>query len=81
MPLTTGAKKIKVAKALLKGKPESIEGLGRQYFLTDHPYCCQQNYLRYHLFMVDIPLKEFKAELLKHNNYLWYFLVPDKFAQ
>ena len=25
--------------------------------------------------MVDMPPKKFKAELLKHNNYLWYFLV------
>ena len=26
---------------------------------------------------MDMLFKEFKTELLKHNNYLWYFPVPD----
>jgi hypothetical protein len=105
MPLTTGAKRIKVAKALLKGQAreylldllldlemtddaddpindedkfdEAIARLGARYFPTDHPYRRQRNYLRYHLFIMDMQLCDFKAELLRQNNYLRYFPVPE----
>ena len=56
---------------------EAIARLGARYFPTDHPYGRQRNYLRYHLFIMDMQLCDFKAELLRQNNYLRYFPVPE----
>lgn len=106
MPLNSGEKMIKVAKALLKGDArdhfvsilidlemneddeddvedidkvrfdEAIEQLGLRYFNSRHAYRRQRNYLRYHVFMMDMPLEDFKAELLRQNTYLRYFPIP-----
>ena len=57
---------------------EAFKSLRQRYLQTNHPYQHQRNYLRYPLFMMNNSLKEFKAKLLKHNNYLWYFPVSNK---
>ena len=56
---------------------EAIETLGKKYFPTEHAYRRQKSYLRYHLFMMDMKLSDFKAELLRQNTYLRYFPIPD----
>lgn len=55
---------------------EAIEQLGLRYFNSRHAYRRQRNYLRYHVFMMDMPLEDFKAELLRQNTYLQYFPIP-----
>jgi hypothetical protein len=55
---------------------EAIERLGRRYFDSDYAYRRQRNYLRYHVFMLDMNYKEFKEELLRQNTYLRYFPIP-----
>ena len=52
---------------------EILERMGRHYFPTNHAYRRQKNYLRYHVFMMDMPFKDFKAELIRQNQYLRYF--------
>ena len=44
---------------------ETVDRLGRRYFTSQHAYRRQQNYLCYHLFMMEM------------NNYLRYFPIPD----
>lgn len=56
---------------------EAIEKLGLDYFPCVHSYRRQRNYLRYHVFMMDMSLADFKAELRRQNNFLKYFPVPD----
>ena len=56
---------------------EAIEKLGLDYFPSVHSYRRQRNYLRYHVFMMDMSLSDFKAELRRQNNFLRYFPVPD----
>ncbi len=56
---------------------EAIEKLGLDYFPSVHAYRRQRNYLRYHVFMMDMTLSDFKAELRRQNNFLKYFPVPD----
>ena len=56
---------------------EVIEKLGLDYFPSVHSYRRQRNYLRYHVFMMDMSLNDFKAELRRQNNFLRYFPVPD----
>ena len=56
---------------------EAIEKLGLDYFPSVHSYRRQCNYLRYHVFMMDMSLADFKAELRRQNNFLKYFPVPD----
>ena len=56
---------------------EAIEKLGLDYFPSVHSYRRQRNYLRYHVFMMDMSLADFKAELRRQNNFLKYFPVPD----
>ncbi len=56
---------------------EAIKKLGLDYFPSVHAYRRQRNYLRYHVFMMDMTLSDFKAELRRQNNFLKYFPVPD----
>lgn len=56
---------------------EALEQLGRLYFASNHAHCYQRNYLRYHIFMMDMGYKAFQDELLRQNMYLKYFPVPD----
>jgi hypothetical protein len=56
---------------------EAIKKLGVDYFPSVHAYRRQHNYLRYHVFMMDMSLSDFKAELCRQNNSLKYFPVPD----
>ena len=56
---------------------ETVDRLGRRYFTTQHAYRRQRNYLRYHLFMMEMKFRDFKTELLRQNNYLRYFPIPD----
>jgi hypothetical protein len=56
---------------------EAIKKLGVDYFPSVHAYRRQRNYLRYHVFMMDTSLSDFKAELPRQNNSLKYFPVPD----
>ncbi len=54
-----------------------IERLGLDYFATQNAYRRQRNYLRYHLFMMDMSLSDFRTELRRQNQFLRYFPVPD----
>ena len=56
---------------------EAIERLGHFYFGSEHAYRRQKSYLRYHVFMMEMSLVDFRAELLRQNNMLQYFPVPD----
>ena len=56
---------------------EAIERLGQFYFGSEHAYRRQKSYLRYHVFMMEMSLADFRAELLRQNNMLQYFPVPD----
>ena len=42
---------------------EAIEQLGLDYFPSENSYRRQRNYLRYHVFMMDMTLSEFRTEL------------------
>ena len=55
---------------------EAIEQLGLDYFPSANSYRRQRNYLRYHLFMLEMPLADFRAELRRQNNFLRYFPIP-----
>jgi transposase InsO family protein len=55
---------------------EAIELLGLDYFPSPNSYRRQRNYLRYHLFMMEMPLADFRAELRRQNNFLRYFPIP-----
>ena len=55
---------------------EAIERLGLDYFPSSNSYRRQRNYLRYHLFMMEMPLADFRAELRRQNNFLRYFPIP-----
>ena len=55
----------------------AIEELGRFYFPTDHAWRRQRNYMRYHLFMVEGTLMEFKSRVLELSGYLPYFPPPE----
>ena len=55
----------------------AVEQLGRHYFPSNHAWRRQRNYLRYHLFMADMTLLEFKQRLLEMNKFLNYFPIPD----
>ena len=56
---------------------ETIERMTRQYFKSAHAYRRQQNYLRYHVFMMDMDWDSFFAKLKRQNFYLRYFPIPD----
>jgi len=56
---------------------EAIEQLGLTYFPSAYAYRRQRNYLRYHLFMLEMSLADFRAELRRQNNFLRYFPIPD----
>ena len=98
MPFTTGAKKIKVAKAFLKGQArEYFIDMRTDFELNDDNKNDKEEYFveaiegRGSISSVLLPKelpqvpsfydgyasKEFKTELLKHNNYLQYFPVPN----
>ena len=55
---------------------EAIELLGLDYFPSENSFRRQRNYLRYHVFMMEMSLSDFKAELRRQNNFLRYFPVP-----
>ena len=55
---------------------EAIEQLGLDYFATENSYRRQRNYLRYHVFMIDMTLSDFRAELHRQNLFLRYFPIP-----
>ena len=55
---------------------EAIEQLGLDYFPSANSYRHQRNFLRYHLFMMEMPLADFRAELRRQNNFLRYFPIP-----
>ena len=55
---------------------EAIEQLGLDYFATENAYRRQRNYLRYHVFMIDMSLSDFRAELRRQNLFLRYFPIP-----
>ena len=55
---------------------EAIETLGLDYFANENAYRRQRNYLRYHVFMMEMPLADFKAELRRQNQFLRYFPIP-----
>ena len=52
---------------------EAIEQLGLDYFPSPYSYRRQRNYLRYHLFMMEMPLADIHAELRHQNNFLHFF--------
>ena len=56
---------------------EAIERLGLDYFASANAYRRQRNYLRYHIFMMDMTLNDFRTELRRQNNFLRYFPIPD----
>lgn len=56
---------------------EAIAQMGRFYFGSPHAYRRQKSYLRYNVFMMDMSLADFRAELLRQNNMLRYFPIPD----
>jgi hypothetical protein len=39
---------------------EALERLGRKYFPSKNAYRRQRNYLRFHVFMMDMPLEDFR---------------------
>ena len=45
-----------------KNLEEAIELLGLDYFPSPNSYRRQHNYLRYHLFIMEMPLADFRAE-------------------
>ena len=51
---------------------EAIARLGKDYFPSENAYRRQRNYLRYHVFMIDMTLADFRAELRRQNNFLKY---------
>ena len=55
---------------------EAIDRLGLDYFPSENAYRRQRKNLRYHLFMMDMSLADFRAELRRQNNFLRYFPVP-----
>lgn len=57
---------------------EAIERLGLDYFPSVNAYRRQRNYLRYHVFMIDMSLSDFRAELRRQNNFLKYFPIPNE---
>jgi len=48
---------------------DTIEKLGLDYFPSVHAYRRQRNYLRYHVFMIDMSLSDFKAELRRQTTF------------
>jgi hypothetical protein len=56
---------------------EAIERLGLDYFPSENAYRRQRNYLRYHVFMIEMTLSDFRAELRRQNNFLRYFPIPN----
>ena len=56
---------------------ETIDHRGRCYFTSQHAYCCQWNYLRYRIYILDMRYCDFKAQLLRQTNHLMYFPIPD----
>jgi hypothetical protein len=59
------------------GHQEAMEKLGLTISQASIHTGRQRNYLRYHVFMMDMSLADFKAELRRQNNFLKYFPVPD----
>ena len=55
---------------------EALVQLGLDYFPSPNSYRRQRNFLRYHLFMMEMPLADFRAELRRQNNFLRYFPIP-----
>ena len=56
---------------------EAVEKMGRFYFGSQHAYRRQKSYLRYAVFMMEMPLDDFRAELSRQNNMLRYFPIPN----
>ena len=56
---------------------ETIQARSKDYFGSEHAYRRQKQYLRYHVFMMEMSLADFRAELLRQNRMLAHFPIPE----